>query len=234
VVRLPRLSEQNLTRWEIDGRLAQRFWRDERDRRPRPDLITISREVGSGGSSIARLVAAELGYQLYDREVIEYIAARLRAELRHVQAVDERAPSAVEEILRGALERAPTSATYRRLLAEVMRELAARGRAVIVGRGGVCLLPQALRVRIMTPFEVRVARVAELENLDEATARRRVAELDRQRLAFGRRHFQCDLDAPALYDLVINTARTSLERAAGLIIAAAEQLAAGSPRPAES
>lgn len=233
MARVPDLASRSLARWKLDREVAERFWRDEQARPMAWDVITISREVGSGGTTVARLVAQELGFRLWDREILEAMAERLKAELRHVERWDEQVPSAIESVMRGALQRTPVTATYKRILKEILTEIAGRGRAVIVGRGGACLLPESLRVRVVAPLEVRVARVAELEKLTEHQARRLVMDTDARRRRFGRIHFKQDLDSPLLYDLVINTERMSLEFAATLVINAVKERKAALEREAE-
>ncbi|MGD9519606.1 MAG: cytidylate kinase family protein, partial [Armatimonadota bacterium] len=61
----------------------------------------------------------------------------------------------------------------------------------------------------------------ELEGISEREARQKVARLDAQRRAFAKAHFRLDSSDPTLYDLVINTERTTLEQAATLIVTAA-------------
>jgi cytidylate kinase len=223
MARLHHLEARSLARWRLDRQVAERFWQDARARPAASDVITISRELGSGGSTVAKLVARELDLKLYDSEIIEHMAQRLRAELHQVETLDETYSSPIEDIIQGALERLPSSATYKRILSEVIRSIAMKGKVIILGRGGAMLLPHSLRVRVMAPFEVRVARVADLEKLPEREARDRVLQADAQRRAFGRAYFRVDLSDPALYDMVINTERTSLEQAAELIVTAARQ-----------
>ncbi|MCX7599630.1 MAG: cytidylate kinase-like family protein [Armatimonadetes bacterium] len=218
MVRIPDLAGRSLARWKVDREVAERFWRDEQARPMAWDVVTISRELGSGGTTVAKLVAQQLGFRLWDREILEAMAGRLKAELGHVEKWDEQVPSAVESIMRGALQRTPMTATYKRILKEILTEIAARGRAVILGRGGACLLPESLRVRVIAPLDLRIARVAELEKITEHQARKLVLETDARRRRFGHVHFRQDLDSPLLYDLVINTQRMSLEFAATLVI----------------
>jgi cytidylate kinase len=215
-----RLELSSLARWRLEEQVAERFWRDEREAHATWHVIAMSREVGSGGATVAKLVAQKLGLQLYDREIITAMAERLQAEIQQVEAMDEQVPSALENILRGALQRIPSTASYLRILRELMHEIAAEGRAVILGRGSVLLVPQALRVRIMAPMDVRVARVADLENLSPADARKTVQQIDDKRRDFFRVHFKRDVDDPSIYDMVLNTERTSLEHAADLVVCA--------------
>ncbi len=219
--RMYHIEARSFARWQVDRAVAERFWRDAKARPALSNVITISRVHGSGGTTVAMMVARELGLKLYDREIIEHIAQRLRTGMHQVESLDESYSSTIEDIVQGALERLPSSATYRRILGEVVRGIASQGNVVIVGRGGSFLLPQSLRVRIIAPFEVRVARVVELEGISEREARQKVARLDAQRRAFAKAHFRLDSSDPTLYDLVINTERTTLEQAATLIVTAA-------------
>jgi cytidylate kinase len=213
------LVGKQMRRWELSKQLRQRFLRDEQQPRSTPCVITISRQWGSGGTNIASLVAQKLGFELYDKEIINQVAERLGADPRHIEHHDERGPDLVGGIILQLLEgKRPTEATYLRTLVKVMRQIAKQGHAVIVGRGGSYILPESYRVRIVAPENIRVARISELHNMNEKAARRAIIETDRQRTNFVRAHFGCDIDNPLDYDLVINTEHCSIEHAAQLII----------------
>jgi cytidylate kinase len=217
------MVSDSLARWHLEEQVAERFARDERQSEATWHVVAFSREVGSGGATVARLVAQQLGFTLYDREILTSMAERLQADIRHVEAMDEAVPSALDNILRGAMEHIPSTASYRRILAELMHEIAARGRVVILGRGCTILVPHALRVRVVAPMDVRVARVGELEGLTPSRARKLVEDIDRKRRAFFHVHFRRDADDCTSYDLVINTERTSLEHAADLVLCAVQR-----------
>ncbi len=107
-------------------------------------------------------------------------------------------------------------------LAAAADELAARGGAVLIGRGLGFLLDasRALRVRIVCPLEQRVAGLVEREGICEDTARATIAYADRARREFVQEVYCCDIDDVSGYDLWISTATISLEAAAAVIIAA--------------
>jgi cytidylate kinase len=213
------LVGKEMRRWELSKHLRQRFQRDERQPRSAPCVLTISRQWGSGGTNIASLVAQELGFQLYDKEILNQVAEQLGANPKQIEHHDERGPDLVGGMILQLLEgKRPTETTYLRALVKVMRQIAKQGCAVIVGRGGSYILPESFRVRIIAPEPVRVARIAELHELDEKTARRRVLETDRQRTNYVRAHFGCDINNPLGYDLVINTEHSSIEHATHLIL----------------
>lgn len=214
-----KLIGKQFRRWEIDRRLRRRFERDEQACRMAASAITISRQWGSGGTSIAKLVAKQLDLKLYDREIIDHVAELAGVRPDQVEEHDERGPNVVSSLVLQLLEgKRPTESSYLRALVKVIREIAAEGDAVIVGRGANFILPAAFNARIIAPEPLRIARIGELHNVDEKTARRMVIESDRQRTRFVRWHLGADPDDALAYDLVINTEHYSIQRAATLVI----------------
>ncbi len=112
---------------------------------------------------------------------------------------------------------------YKEAITGVMNELAARGNVVIIGRGSQSILhecPDALHVAITAPFAIRMQRIAAQDGVSEAKAREVVEESDRGRAAFHHKYFRIDPSDASLYDVVVNTARISIDAAAGLIVSA--------------
>lgn len=187
-------------------------------------VITISRQMGSGGANVGKIVANELQYLLYDREIIEHIAEETGSTEDHITRQESVSRDAVSSMLLNMLDsRHVTDAVYARSLIRIMRTIAEAGRAVIIGRGGGCILPQSLRVRIIAPFDLCVQRTAVLRDIDEKTAKTVVLETDHARKRFLRNILGCDPNDPLLFDLVINTGSMSLEDAAQLIITRVHQ-----------
>ena len=223
------LVGKQMRRWEVDKRLRHRFERDAVEGEMAAPVITVSRQWGSGGTNIANLVAKELDYRLYDKEIIDHVATLSGADPAQIREHDERGHDVVSSLVLQLLEgKRPTETVYLRALVRVLRQIAAQGKAVIVGRAGTCILPDSLRVRIVAPEPLRVARIAELHDMDEKTARRAVLDMDRQRGHFIRGHFGCDPRDVLGYDLVINTEHFTIEQAAQLIISAVRDRQQGS------
>jgi hypothetical protein len=63
-------------------------------------IVTISREFGAGGSSVAGIVAAELGADVVDKKLIEEVAKRLFLQPSDVEAEDERPRTLLERLVR--------------------------------------------------------------------------------------------------------------------------------------
>jgi len=170
-------------------------------------------------------VAKELGFDLYDREIIDAVAKEARADPETTKAQDEGAPDLMREIIVGFLEGRGglTASAYLRHLVRVLRAIEAKGNAVIIGRGASCVLSKSFRVRIVAPFDLRVERIHVLDGVSLKQARRTVLESDKQRRQFVKGHFGCDPDDPLSYDLIINTAGKSIEHTAELIVLGVRQ-----------
>ncbi|MDF1580807.1 MAG: cytidylate kinase family protein [Desulfuromonadales bacterium] len=179
-------------------------------------IITVSREMGSGGIPIAHRAAEELGYTLVDGEAIRSVAANYGLTLDAVENADEKPPAFVEKHDEKIL-------VDLHLIEQIVLEYAQRGNVIIYGRGGQDLLnniDSVLRVRITAPFEERVERWAEREWLDPDLARVLVRKSDQQRSGFIKYYFDRNWKDPINYDLVINTSRLSEDTAVELICAA--------------
>jgi len=214
-----KLIGKQMRRWEIDQRLMARFQRDEVEARTETPIVTVSRQWGSGGTNIAKLVAKELDLRLYDREIIDHVAELSGADPRHIEDHDERQQGIMNELVLHLLEgRRTSSSSYFRALVRVVKRIAKEGNALIVGRASTCILPESYRVRIVAPEAIRVARIAELHHFDTKQARRLIHESDRHRYHFVRANFSCDPNDPLGYDLVINTEHCSIEHAAALVV----------------
>jgi cytidylate kinase len=176
-------------------------------------IITISRQMGSGGIPIAQKVAEKLGYTLVDGDAILEVADQYGLTRESLEQADEKPPHFVENL--------DTPHETALLLIElIILDFALKGNVIIYGRGGQDLLKginSVLRVRIIAPFEERVERWAEREWLDPDRARKLVRRSDQQRAGFIKYYFDRDWDDPMGYDLVINTERLSEESAVRVI-----------------
>jgi cytidylate kinase len=112
---------------------------------------------------------------------------------------------------------------------ETLNELARQGNVIIVGRGAnLALLSHrnVFNLRLVADFAIRVKRVMEREKISEGDVRRRISEADYAREAYYRYLYNVMPDDPAIYDMVLNTSRVTLEEAASMIMAAFEAIRA--------
>ncbi|MBM3265495.1 MAG: cytidylate kinase-like family protein [candidate division Zixibacteria bacterium] len=110
---------------------------------------------------------------------------------------------------------------YLRILQDTMRTLAQRGRVVIVGRGGQCLLadhPDTLHVCFVAPLENRIVSIMEEKGIDREKARQLVAEKDRQRALYLQQHYHQDWHDATMYHIIVNTSIGSIDRVADIVV----------------
>jgi cytidylate kinase len=166
-------------------------------------IIAISRQMGSGGYTIAAAVAKILKYDYADRQMI--IDAAKAFEVPEAKIAE-----AAERRLSGWQRFDEERIRYRIFLDAAFFAIAERDNVVTAGRGIASLvrgLSHALRIRIIAPFEVRVERIMKKEGLDHAKAAHKIREYDRDVVARISYLFGPEWLLPENYDVVINTVR---------------------------
>jgi cytidylate kinase len=114
-----------------------------------------------------------------------------------------------------------------RMTRMIIEEVAKEGHAIIVGRGGQCILagrPDVLHVFVFAPPAVREERVTQIEGLTHAEAERRIAGMDRLRADYVRTFYHADWRDPSHYHLLIDSGVWGEEGSADLIVQALEHI----------
>lgn len=198
---------------------------------PHWPFVTISREAGTGGMNVGRVLAARLNgrdppehpWQCLDRELVERIAADHHMSTDLIDSLEHSSHTWIEEFLRGLSrsdEKTPSELAVFRRCVETMRALARAGHVILVGLGGVLIardMPGGIHVRLVAPLEWRVANLARNDNLSAGDARKRVAQLDRERQSFFDRFFPTQPLTPEMFHLTLNAGRLSDEEMADAI-----------------
>ena len=202
-------------------------------------VITITRQYGSGGSEVARRVAAQLGWEVIDNEFVESVARRAGLPRDEVAQLDERAPGLLERVARtlaaaspelflagGAPSAEHDEAAIVKMSERVITEAAAHGRIVLVGRGAQAVLakgPDALHVYVVASKAFRGKLAIERLGAPAAGIEKQLDEIDRRRDQYVRTHYGRIRDDVVNYDLVVNTERLGFDGAAGLVVAEARR-----------
>ena len=189
------------------------------------EYVAISRQKSSGGSALAHELGRRTGWQVFDREILNYMAHNDAVQQKIYEWADGHSESHFETFFQNlGFKTQPQGADYFRKLVGAVRTIAAASHAIFVGRGCNFVLPpdRGLRVRVVAPEDVRVQRDAHHHKCTPREAAGVVAEQDATRDRFIREHFGVHVVAPEHYDLVINTACVSTDAAVRIVVAGLE------------
>jgi cytidylate kinase len=201
-------------------------------------VVTITRQFGSGGSSVAQKVAQALGWTVIDNEFVEAVAQKAGLPVETVAAHDEKAPSVMQRLVRalaaaapeefvpgGAGPEEPTEEAIVRVTGRVIAEAAQGGRVVLVGRGAQAVLAQArpdeaLHAYIVAPLEQRIGAVMQRLKLDAKLAQQMIDKTDADRDRYVEKWHGRKRQEPTNYHLVLNTGFLGYDAAAEQIVVA--------------
>lgn len=195
-------------------------------------FITISREVGAGGWTLAQMLvdalnASDPGEQqwtCWDRELVEKVAGDFKLSTRLIESLDTRQHSWLTDFFSslsfaGGPDSADELQVFRKVAATV-RALAQTGRVVLVGRGGMFLtrhMPGGIHIRLVAPLQQRIGNVARLMGYTQTMAANYVRDTTRARDAFFKRYWPNEHLTPETFALTINTATVSPEACVQII-----------------
>lgn len=192
-------------------------------------IITISREFGSGGHSIGKLVAEKLGYHFYGRELIEKVAELSGFSTDFIEESGEYA-SAKSSLLfslatAGQYESSGLSMHDRLYLIQtkVIEDIAAEGNCVIVGRCADFILrdyKDCLHVFIYADMESRAKRIVERYGETDKSPKKRLEDKDQKRKVYYKNYTGRNWGEPHNYNLCLDSSKLGIEACADLIAAA--------------
>jgi cytidylate kinase len=223
-------------------------------------VITLARQVGSGGQVVAAALAERFSFEIFGRKELR-AEANLRglslpssferfasddssdARLNHYLSYGE---LEFDVALRGGSYSADGSVNSPFLtdmtsnqreilmtLQTLVYEIASRDNVVLVGAGAQILLsnfPWALRVKVIAPVETRTNRMIDTYHLSPHEADSAVRQGDQEQIDYNRVIFGEDWRTAELWDLVINSDRLSVEQ---IVALCAIRIAGNPPIPGE-
>ena len=213
--------KQQIRKWE--GGVAEK----DRKAKARIPVITVSMEPGSGGSIVAQEVAKRLGFDYFNREMIEGIAKSAKIRASVIETLEKERLSGIEDFISSLVkEQYIYPGIYMQHLLKVVSTIGKHGCAVIVGRGANFILPpdERFSVRIIAPLEKRIQNVAKLHNVPLEKAKKRIIIRESRRRAFVRQSFNANISDPMHYDLTVNMGRIGIESAVEAIVGAAVKI----------
>lgn len=179
--------------------------------------VTVSRQAGAGGNTIARLLADRLNqerspgspeWMLFNqnlmREVLETNGLPVDIEHHFPEARPAQLQCAVESLI----NHHPAPWTVFEHTCSTIRRLLSRGHCIIVGRAAHLVganVIGALHVRLVGSIEKRLQHLLKLSPGSRRATLNWIEKTDRDRKAYARLYFNHDIDNPADYTLVCNT-----------------------------
>ncbi len=194
-------------------------------------VITISREYGSGGKAIGRIVAEKLGYKFYDAEIIDEVVKSSGLAKEIVEKYDEYATHKNSLLYNIAINAAGSyngmSIATQIQLAQmnVIKRIADAGKSVIIGRGADYILREredCLHVFVRADIPFKAKRVLDIYGETEQRIEARLEDMDVRRRVFYRSFAMREWGVIENYNMMLDSGALGIERCAELICAAAE------------
>ena len=183
-------------------------------------IITISRSTFSGGKILAKQLAEQTGYPCFSREmIISETSNEYGISEDELTATIHKPPPFWQQVPGKRI-------SYLKCFTAVLLKKADGKDFIYHGYAGQLLLEgisHVLRVRVIADDEYRIKAAMELMKVGRDEAIAHIEKVDKERDKVVRFFYGLDWGDPALYDLVINLEKMSVESASDVIIHAAEQ-----------
>lgn len=189
-------------------------------------FVTVSREPGAGGWTLAQQLVAELNrrqsadhpWTCWDKELVETVAADLQVSNRLIEHFEDHNRSWLTDFITSLSHSDKAAADDERIFKRVamtIRSLATAGKTVIVGRGGVFLtrgLPAGVHVRLVAPVEYRIQQMMQELNLTHDRAKIHLREVEHNRHVFLKRYWNVEAIHSDQFTVTFNTSAVSTDQ----------------------
>ncbi|MBQ7513277.1 MAG: cytidylate kinase-like family protein [Prevotella sp.] len=196
-------------------------------------VITINRELGSGGRTVGRKLAERLGVKYCDKAVIDGLTQKFGLSTERIEEIKAQKKSWWNDInnyyqtlvnsasLPMEAEVKLDNATMFDTEKRILQDLAAHESCVVAGRTGFMVFrewPNHLSVFIQASMEHRVQRVMRRQNVSEQEARDIIAKMDTSREVYIKKYEDTSRYDTRNYQLVISMDDLSEDDAADIIL----------------
>lgn len=193
------------------------------------NIITISRQFGSGGRTVGHLVADKLGIPFYDKELVEQIAVESGFAPKFIEEHGEHSPGKSlfsyafsPQGVPGVMNGLSAADFLWNIQCSAILQLAEQGPCVIVGRNADYILKDrddVLHTFIHADKEFRADRIVRLYGESEKSPIARLNEKDKRRSVNYQHYTGRSWGAAENYDISLNTGTIGVEEAADIIVA---------------
>ena len=196
-------------------------------------IITISRQFGSGGRSVGRLVAEKLGIPFYDKELVDQISLESGFAPKFVEENVEHAPGKTmfsyafaPQGIPGVMNGMSTADFLWHIQCSTILQLAEQGPCVIVGRNADYILKDrkdAFHVYIHADMEFRADRIVRLYGESEKKPEVRLQEKDKRRALHYQHYTGRNWGQAQNYDLCLDTGVLGVDQCTDIIVGVVEK-----------
>jgi len=195
-------------------------------------VITISRQLGSGGAYIGRALSKELNIDCFDKEIVLQAAKKLSVLEEDLTSRDEKIPSFWESFFQSnnyicpdvylpTQVFVPTEEAIFKAESEIITHIANERSAIIIGRCGAHILrdhPNHINLFFHANLPERIERIQELYNNTHEEAIEMIEQSDEHRTRYHRLLTNEDWTDVRKYDFAINTSKISIDNLIPLIL----------------
>lgn len=194
-------------------------------------MITISRQYGTDGHQIAKLLAEKLGIPFYDKDLITIASKETRFNEKAFEQAEETATTALGYALSNRSNRSlygmPLNDQLFMVQSGIIRTIADQGPAVIVGRCADYVLSgykPTIDVFLQASTEARVQTVMERDHVTKKEAQARIARLDKSRATYYNYYTDRKWSDMKNYDIALNVSHLTPQEAADLLATFIQQV----------
>lgn len=195
-------------------------------------VITVNRELGSGGRTVGRKLAERLEVKYYDKALIEGLTKEFGLTVEEIEKVKAQKKTWWNEFNNYYMKRgsttmpmeAETVLTTESMMAtekRILQELAAEESCVVAGRSGFLVFrewPNHMNIFIQAPMESRIERVMTKQGLSREEAIAAIEKVDKGRETYIQKYADTSRYDTRNYDLVINMEGLSEDDAVEVIM----------------
>lgn len=184
-------------------------------------VITINRELGSGGRTVGRKLADKLNVEFYDKAIIRGLTEKFNLTVEEVEKMKGKSRSWWTEFVNNLNAglgltptgqvpekyEVPTTEEMFKLETEILKGIAEAGSCVVAGRSGFYVFrdePNSLSILIQASMPFRIQRVMRKQNLSESEARKTIEKVDKMRENYVQKYTNTSRYDTRNYDLIIS------------------------------
>ena len=182
-------------------------------------IITISREYGSGGRYIGKLVAEKLGIKLYDNEFVLKMAEDTGLSAKYIED-NEQKRNILDNFNNGYYYGLNNSDELFIKESELIKEIANKESCVIIGRCADFILKDrdnVLKIFVSSSMDDKIKRATSFYGLNKSKAEKEISRINKLRANHYKYYTEKEWNNPSNYDICINSDAIGIEEAVELI-----------------